>query len=310
MFDKIPNLPGIYKFTNKLNNKIYIGKSVGLKKRMRDYKYITKKLLSQNPKERNYEMFFHKALVKYGIENFKIEILEVFPTRNIIIELLLLKREEFWIKIYNSTNKNIGYNILSGDRGLGHATTEETKRKISLANSGAKNGMFGKPNSRRLKVCKVDVLTLKTLEVYSSLYEAAVKNKLSVSHIWSCVKGNRIKTGGFYWDKYIENENEQCIISRRFVYFSKRKIKKHRTISEQEKINASNRMKGKRLKGCKLAKVYQIDPFTGESIRVFEAIIDAERFFNPLANKANKISNHLAGKTRLAYGYKWKRDLF
>lgn len=307
MFNDLPKLPGVYKFTNRLNSKIYIGKSVCLRKRIADYRYKTKKLLSQNPKERNYEMFFHKALVKYGIENFKIEVLEVFPSRTPFIETLILRREEFWIKIYNSTNKKIGYNILDGDQGLGHATTELTKRKISQANSGVKNGMYGKHGPKRLKVCKVDVLTFETLEIYDSLCEAALKNKVSVSHICDCVNGNRIKTGGFHWDKLLEGETEESSILRRSEYFAKRKIKKPQLWSEQQKINMSAKKKGKRSKNLKLIKVNQIDPSTGVVVRTFEAVIDAERYFNSSQKGLFNIRNHLCGRNKLAYGFKWEK---
>lgn len=43
---------------------------------------------------------------KYGIEHFHIEVLEKTSK--------LDEREKYWIKKFNSNNKNIGYNILAG----------------------------------------------------------------------------------------------------------------------------------------------------------------------------------------------------
>lgn len=95
----------IYKITNLLNNKIYIGQ------------------------EKNFnESYFgsglaiSKALLKYGRENFKKEIIE----NGIEYKSLLDEREIFWIKFHNSQNKNIGYNIAAGGQG-GDFLSQEAK---------------------------------------------------------------------------------------------------------------------------------------------------------------------------------------
>lgn len=88
----------IYKTTNLLNGKIYIGKDA-----RNDNTYFGSGLILKN------------AIKKYGIQNFKKEILE---TCNSFKELN--EREIYWIKYYNSTDKTIGYNIAIG--GLGGNT--------------------------------------------------------------------------------------------------------------------------------------------------------------------------------------------
>jgi len=118
----------IYKITNKINNKIYIGKDS-----KNNEKYFgSGKLLKQ-------------AIKLYGKENFIKETIEVCET----IEILNI-REIFWIEFYQSTNKKIGYNLAKG--GTGGKTrevpwnkgkklkplTEETKQKLSKANKGRK----------------------------------------------------------------------------------------------------------------------------------------------------------------------------
>lgn len=60
---------GIYRLTNKNNGKSYIGSSVNLNKRLREYfniKYL----------ELNLSMRICRALLKYGYSNFQLEILE------------------------------------------------------------------------------------------------------------------------------------------------------------------------------------------------------------------------------------------
>ena len=87
----------IYKITNKVNNKVYIGQTrYTLEFRWRQH---------QHKKDSTY---FHNAIHKYGIENFELEILEECD-----IELLNSK-EMFYIAKYDSF-KN-GYNLtIEGD---------------------------------------------------------------------------------------------------------------------------------------------------------------------------------------------------
>lgn len=94
---------GIYKITNKINNKIYIGQSVNIQQRF--YTHCSDALTKQ---DNNY---FHNAIRKYGKENFYIEIIEE------CLEEELNNKEIYWIKYYNATDKNIGYNSSIGGEG-------------------------------------------------------------------------------------------------------------------------------------------------------------------------------------------------
>lgn len=85
----------IYKFTNKINGKIYIGQTKNIKKRI--YQHIKGKTYKVSK--------IHNAIKKYGIENFSIEILE-HDIEN------YNEREKYWIKFYNSIEN--GYNICPG----------------------------------------------------------------------------------------------------------------------------------------------------------------------------------------------------
>ena len=87
----------IYKITNKINNKIYIGQSNDVHKR----------ILSHISGKKNGTSVIHNAIKKYGAENFEIEILERdIENYN--------EREKYWINYYNSTDRSCGYNILGG----------------------------------------------------------------------------------------------------------------------------------------------------------------------------------------------------
>lgn len=97
-------MQGIYKITNKINGKIYIGQSVNIEERFKSHKYTY-----NNPKANGYNTKFYRALRKYGIENFTFEIVE-----EVVNKENLNKREIFWIQYYNSYKQ--GYNsTLGGD---------------------------------------------------------------------------------------------------------------------------------------------------------------------------------------------------
>lgn len=119
----IPNVPGIYKITNTINGKSYIGQSLYLKKRIR--RHLSYKSHKDN-------LALYKAFNKYGIDKFTIEILETIDTENCNnIKSELDRLEIFYIKKYDSYNS--GYNqTLGGDAGItGYKFTEEQRRKVS-----------------------------------------------------------------------------------------------------------------------------------------------------------------------------------
>lgn len=94
----------IYKITNTLNNKIYIGQTIQNPKD-RWYRHCQKNCLSNN--ERN--MAIKRAIFKYGKDNFSFEVIETIKDSN---TELLNSREKYWISFYNSY-KN-GYNCTIG----------------------------------------------------------------------------------------------------------------------------------------------------------------------------------------------------
>jgi hypothetical protein len=84
----------IYKITNLINKKIY----VGFDSKNRKLYYGSGLIIKQ-------------VIKKYGKENFKKEILEYVKEDN------WQKREKYWIKKLNSIDKKIGYNITEGGEG-------------------------------------------------------------------------------------------------------------------------------------------------------------------------------------------------
>lgn len=132
------NFGYIYKITNTINNKIYIGK--------------TKETIDSRYKRHIYDIEHHKtksllydAMKKYGIDSFKVEQIDVADTLEDLNE-----KEKFYIKNLNSTNPAIGYNINKGGDGghggpmfKGHHHSEETRKQMSISRMGDKNSNYG-----------------------------------------------------------------------------------------------------------------------------------------------------------------------
>ena len=94
---------GIYKITNKINNKSYIGQSVNISKRW--YEHLNKR---GNP-----NLPLYKDFDKYGSDNFTFTILEHCKKEE------LNEKEIYYIKFYNSLIPN-GYNLQKGGRSKGY----------------------------------------------------------------------------------------------------------------------------------------------------------------------------------------------
>lgn len=88
----------IYKITNKVNNKSYIGQT----------RYTVEFRWRQHIHKKD-NTYFHNALHKYGIENFTVETLEECEAN------LLNEREIFYIAKYNTFKE--GYNLTIGGDG-------------------------------------------------------------------------------------------------------------------------------------------------------------------------------------------------
>lgn len=124
----------IYKTTNLINGKIYIGKASG--KRARKIWYLGS------------GKWIRRAVVKHGRENFRRVTIDVAESK-----LDQSRKEVFWIDFYDARNPKVGYNFGPGGEGnggiwLGRHHTEESKLKISKARKGMKFSEEHKQNMR------------------------------------------------------------------------------------------------------------------------------------------------------------------
>ena len=120
-----PCTSGIYMAKNILNNKVYIGSTRNLRRRINNHMWNI-----NNHKHRN--IHFQNSVNKYGWDNFYFIILEECEEKNNIAE-----REQFWIEYYKSYKKDNGYNkqpVAYSNKG--NKLSDETKLKISKAFKG------------------------------------------------------------------------------------------------------------------------------------------------------------------------------
>ena len=224
--DKGEEVGIIYGWCNIKNEKWYIGQTVDEEGRFKRHIYN-----AINKKDNTH---FHRAIRKYGLENFVYCILE----ENILRDNLNMKEQE-WIEYYDSFHS--GYNLTLGGGGIKGKSSgmkgkpawnkgkidiysEETKKKMSESHKGIKNYNYNKPRTEetRKKISNANksrVVTKETrkknseshkkkvnkynlngsyLQTYNSIIEAKTQNP-KCDAISAVCKGKRRQAGGFIW---------------------------------------------------------------------------------------------------------------
>ena len=178
------NICSIYKITNTINSKIYIGQTwVSLKERFRKHKY-------------NYSscVKLKRAIAKYGYDNFKIELITICATQ---------KAADYWENYFIQRYDSIinGYNILVGGKTSGRKDiklSQETKNKLSKAAMGRKHS-----KETKLKLSKVNKGKIFSIEHREKISNAKIgktfskehKDKLLGNHkgmTWKIIDGKRV----------------------------------------------------------------------------------------------------------------------
>ncbi len=160
----------IYKITNIINGKIYIGQTI--------------KTVEERWKQHYYEanngsvFYFHKAIRKYGKENFKIEtVCGCIGSAERLKEL-----EIIFIAKYKANVYGVGYNMTDGGEGTtGLKLSEETKRKIGEAGKGNKYNL-GKKLSEETKRKMSKAARFRSPNFLGKQHTEKSKKKMSESH--------------------------------------------------------------------------------------------------------------------------------
>ena len=123
----------IYRFINNINGKCYVGSSINLGTRLTTY-FSRKGMYSRLKAKRS---FIYDALLKYGYDDFTLEILEYC---NIDI---LIEREQYYINHFKSE-----YNILKATNSrLGIKHSLEIRILMSNKKKGVNHNLYGKTPS-------------------------------------------------------------------------------------------------------------------------------------------------------------------
>lgn len=179
---------GVYKIINLINNKIYIGSTGGnFRKRLTS--------LKNNKKQ---PVLLKMDMSKYGIENFKIEIVEIL---NLSLKEIR-KRETYWIKFYKSYNRKMGYNVCK--------TAEHTVRELNYK-----------------KVVRFDKYLTNCI-IFNSIKEASRISKCPESGITIACKTVNIlnnrrsgTSGGYFWCYFTDFKQNLLPINKKSTRLGK-----------------------------------------------------------------------------------------
>lgn len=157
----------IYKLTNTVNGKIYIGQT------WMDYK----KRMGADGKRYSNSTFLYNAILKYGSDNFAYETLDTAKHQEDADEL-----EMMYIEQYDSCNPSIGYNLKAG--GFAGKHSQVTKDKISNSLKGEKAPWYGKKLSQETKdkIAKANSGWECTDELREKFVNAAIKRHKDYPH--------------------------------------------------------------------------------------------------------------------------------
>lgn len=234
----------IYKHTNKINQKSYIGQTINIPQ----YRWNHGEGYKDSP-------LFYNAIQKYGWDNFTHEIIESgIPVNN------LNEREIYWINFYKTNDRRYGYNLTTG--GTGKLTEEQLeKRKEKLQEWREKHPdiaqksvesmqqyWIGHPEEKRKVLQKATqasteywnihpeqkkqvmkkmqdsakqknmkpVKCIETGIMYESAREAYRQTNIHYSNISKVCLGKQKKAGGYHWE-FIDKEvyiKEKCKLEK------------------------------------------------------------------------------------------------
>lgn len=245
----------IYKIINNINGKVYIGQTIrSLEKRFQLH------CQKSNPciKIKN-------AIQKYGKENFTIEL--ICETKE---QEEADKLEIFWISYFDSTKS--GYNIaVGGTNGVmtGRKHTEESKHKMSKAQSGEKSFMYGKHHTNETKLKISESHSGEKNHMYGKTGE---KNPLFGKHLSEEMKkkisesllGSNHPMYGKYFSKEHKQKISEANSGEKSYLFGKPAINRKLTLEVANKIREeySTGVFSYR----QLAKIYNINQSTISNI--------------------------------------------
>jgi len=153
---------GIYKITNTVNGKFYVGSSKNIKWRWYCHRHYLENNKHDNPK-------LQHSWNKHGKSNFTFEVIEETNSK------MLLEREQYYLDTLKPYERLIGYNICpkaeGGDNITHNPNRDAFVAKMKIINAGESNGMFGKIHTvNTIKVMKQKSVGRYTLDWFTQRY--------------------------------------------------------------------------------------------------------------------------------------------
>lgn len=181
----------VYKVTNILNNKIYIGITTqSLNKRRKGHEHAW---------NRKHVTYFDKMLHDEGLYNFKWEIID--ESAKNLFELSNL--EKYYIKKYNSFyDTGWGYNRTTGGQ-TSFKMSEESKKLLSDSQKGELNHMYGKTG--KLNPASKMVYNVTDDIIYENGVICINEENLPASKLYAVCRGERQTVKGKVY-RYIDEE--------------------------------------------------------------------------------------------------------
>lgn len=181
----------VYKYTNIINQKVYIGQT-------------SQTLEQRAQKGENYKSCpnFYKAIQKYGWENFQSEVLEDNLTRQQAHD-----QEKYYISYYDSTNIDKGYNICLAWNELNQTSINIISDKAKLRYTDkTQNPMYGKKHSNKSKQIMRDKKLSSNNPMFKKKMSQESKDKIALSHLGNHYADN-------YWNA-LSSEDKKNITDR------------------------------------------------------------------------------------------------
>lgn len=275
----------IYKITNDVNNKIYIGLTtqtidIRWRKHLENANYV--------------DYYLYRAMRKYGIEHFHIEMVEK------IDDEMLPEREQYWINFYDSYLN--GYNMTRGGEGNRHYSKSTiyslwdmglSISQIADVVKSVKSVIYEclldydgysqeesfrrRTECQKKKVCQFDIMG-NLLNTFDSEAEACFYISASTGSVGNCCNNfTKFKTvKGYVWLW----EEQKYLIKERIEQLNKSR----RSIPE-------------------MRKVAQLDE-NDNVVAVFSSAKEAAKHFG--RSKDSHIGDCCKGKRKTCFGYRWQ----
>lgn len=282
----------IYKITNLINNKIYIGETI----RSIQVRWNEHKSVCMNEKGHGYNYHLHLAMRKYGIDNFIIEEIEQCKDEE------RFNRETYYINLYNSNNKEKGYNYVLEGRGNSPYLTQDFldawNEGLKIFDIAEKLGCHYSTVSSRLKA---NGITLEQIKKRTGLY---IQERDSKPVEQYSLTGQFIKeypsAGSCTKDGFQQSAvSNVCNQKQKSAYGFLWKYKEDKKDIQEWVFLYNNKLDA----GKPKKKIGQYNLETEELIQIFNSAAEAAKFLKLNDKSCICRAARTLGKS---HGYKWR----